>query len=48
VDQIRDAPDVVFPGYPVNPKAGYRISGRIFDFYNYIARKMSNKLINKL
>jgi hypothetical protein len=31
---IRDAPDTVLPhirpaGYPANPKAGYRISGRI-------------------
>jgi hypothetical protein len=25
----RDAPDTVFAGYPANPKAGYRISGRI-------------------
>jgi hypothetical protein len=28
----RDAPDSVFAGYPANPKAGYRISGRILDF----------------
>jgi hypothetical protein len=26
---FRDAPDTVFAGYPANPKAGYRISGRI-------------------
>jgi hypothetical protein len=25
----RDAPDTVFSGYPANPKAGYRNSGRI-------------------
>jgi hypothetical protein len=25
---IRDAPDTVFAGYPANPKAGYRISGK--------------------
>jgi hypothetical protein len=24
----RDAPDTVFAGYPANPKAGYRISGK--------------------
>jgi hypothetical protein len=24
----RDAPDAVFAGNPVNPKAGYRISGK--------------------
>jgi hypothetical protein len=31
--KIRDAPDTVFAGYPANPKAGYRISGkgRILD-----------------
>jgi hypothetical protein len=23
-----DAPDTVFAGYPANPKAGYRISGK--------------------
>jgi hypothetical protein len=28
--ETRDAPDTVFAGYPANPKAGYRISGRIF------------------
>jgi hypothetical protein len=35
---IRDAPDTVFAGYPANPKAGYRISGkgRILDLTNYI------------
>jgi hypothetical protein len=27
----RDAPDTVFAGYPANPKAGYRISGRILE-----------------
>jgi hypothetical protein len=29
--RFRDAPDTgtVFAGYPTNPKAGYRISGRI-------------------
>jgi hypothetical protein len=33
---IRDAPDTVFAGYPANPKAGYRISGRrIFVLTNY-------------
>jgi hypothetical protein len=26
---VRDAPDSVFAGYPANPKAGYRITGRI-------------------
>jgi hypothetical protein len=25
---IKDAPDTVFAGYPANPKAGYRISGK--------------------
>jgi hypothetical protein len=29
IDTARDAPDTVFAGYPANPKAGYRISGRI-------------------
>jgi hypothetical protein len=29
--KTRDAPDTVFAGYPANPKAGYRISGRIPD-----------------
>jgi hypothetical protein len=29
VDPSRDAPDTVFAGYPANPKAGYRISGKI-------------------
>jgi hypothetical protein len=28
VINIRDAPNTVFAGYPANPKAGYRISGR--------------------
>jgi hypothetical protein len=32
---IKDAPDIVFAGYPANPKAGYRISGRI----PYLARQ---------
>jgi hypothetical protein len=32
VEKIRDAPDTDFAGYPANPKAGYRISGRIPDF----------------
>jgi hypothetical protein len=36
----RDAPDTVLAGYPANPKAGYRISGkgRIPDswFNNYL------------
>jgi hypothetical protein len=50
----RDAPDTVFAGYPANPKAGYRISGKgripVPDirpdtwFYNYIFGKISNKL----
>jgi hypothetical protein len=31
---MRDAPDTVFAGYPANPKAGYRISGRIFVLTN--------------
>jgi hypothetical protein len=26
--QSRDAPDTLFAGYPANPKAGYRISGK--------------------
>jgi hypothetical protein len=25
---IRDAPDTVFAGYPVNTEAGYRLSGK--------------------
>jgi hypothetical protein len=29
-----DAPDTVFAGYPANPKAGYRISSRIFVLTN--------------
>jgi hypothetical protein len=51
--KIRDAPDTgtVFAGYPANPKAGYRISGkcRIPDIRpdiwldNYIFGKISNK-----
>jgi hypothetical protein len=49
----RDAPDTVFAGYPANPKAGYRISGKglIPDirpdtwFDNYIFGKISNKFI---
>jgi hypothetical protein len=48
---IRDAPDTVFAGYPANPKAGYRISGkgRIPDIRpdtwldNYIFGKIQNK-----
>jgi hypothetical protein len=28
MDFYRDAPDTVFAGYLVNPKAGYRISGK--------------------
>jgi hypothetical protein len=47
------APDTVFAGYPANPKAGYRISGkgRIPDIRpdtwlgNYIFFKISNKFI---
>jgi hypothetical protein len=53
----RDAPDTVFAGYPANPKAGYRISGRISGkgripdirpntwLDNYIFGKISNKFI---
>jgi hypothetical protein len=52
----RDAPDTVFTGYPANPKAGDRISGkgRIPDIRpdiwlgNYIFGKISKKFINKL
>jgi hypothetical protein len=29
VHDCRDAPNTVVAGYPANPKAGYRISGRI-------------------
>jgi hypothetical protein len=55
----RDAPDTIFAGirpagYPANPKAEYRISGkgRIPDIRpdtwldNYIFGKISNKFIN--
>jgi hypothetical protein len=28
IDSIRDAPDTVYAGYPANPKAGLRISGK--------------------
>jgi hypothetical protein len=28
IKKNRDAPDTVFAGYPANPKAGYRISGK--------------------
>jgi hypothetical protein len=49
-------PDIRPAGYPANPKAGYRISGkgRIPDIRpdiwigNYIFGKISNKFINKL
>jgi hypothetical protein len=52
----RDAPDIVFAGYPANPKAGYpanpkagyRISGkgRISGrLDNYIFGQISNKFI---
>jgi hypothetical protein len=48
----RDAPDTVFAGYPANPKAGYRISGkgRIPDIRpdtwldNFIFGQISNKI----
>jgi hypothetical protein len=45
----RDAPDTIFAGYPANPKAGYRISGRIpgriLGFDNYIFGQILNKVI---
>jgi hypothetical protein len=31
----RDATNTVFAGYPANPKAGYRISSRIFGKAGY-------------
>jgi hypothetical protein len=50
---VRDAPDTVFAGYPANPKAGYRISGKglIPDIWtdtwldNYIFGKILNKFM---
>jgi hypothetical protein len=54
---IRDAQDTVFAGYPANPKAGYRISGRISGkgritdirpdtrLDNYIFGQILNKVI---
>jgi hypothetical protein len=36
---VRDAPDTVFAGYPANPKAGYRISGRMFVLTNIVMLK---------
>jgi hypothetical protein len=51
----RDAPDTVFAGYPANPKAGYRKSGKgripdirpdtLLDNYRYIFGQISNKFI---
>jgi hypothetical protein len=38
-------PDIRPAGYLANPKAGYRISGRILTWlYNYIFDKISNNL----
>jgi hypothetical protein len=53
-DPDRDAPDTVL-GYPANPEAGYRISGKgripdirpdtWFDNYRHIFGKISNEFI---
>jgi hypothetical protein len=53
--EIRDAPDIVFSGYPDNPKSGYRIpvssKGRIPDIRletwldNYTFSQIPNKFI---
>jgi hypothetical protein len=40
----RDAPDTVFAGYPANPKAGYRISGRIFGLATIFLVKYQTNL----
>jgi hypothetical protein len=44
----RDAPDTVFAGYPANPKAGYRISGRILGVTTIFLIKYQIKFINQL
>jgi hypothetical protein len=43
----RDAPDTVFAGYLVNPKAGYRISSRILDFTTIFLVKYQVYIIKK-
>jgi hypothetical protein len=46
----RDAPDTgtVFAGYMANPKAGYRISGRIFVLTNIFLVKYKITFFKKL